>query len=220
MRSHAPARTLAGVNFLAHLVLAPDTPEGIAGALAPDLIRGPLPNDLAPGVLEAAREHQSIDHATDRHPAFIAVRDRLRPTAGRFAGIVADVFLDHALANAWPRHGRPEPMPDYTARVGQTLAEHRDLMPASMHEAIRLMRRHHWLNTYATPQGMHLTLERMSARYTTRLRTDVDLTPTVDLLSPGPPHWLTEAFDDLWPSLQQHVKRRRETQRRPPLSAT
>ncbi|XAL98923.1 ACP phosphodiesterase [Phycisphaeraceae bacterium D3-23] len=199
------------MNFLAHLVLAPDTPEGMAGALAPDLIRGPLPVDLAPGVLEAAREHQSIDHATDQHRAFLAVRDRLRPTVDRFAGIVADVFFDHALAAAWGRHGRAEPMPDYTTRVGQTLTNHHDLMPDPMHEAIGLMLRHHWLNTYATPQGMRLTLERMSKRFANRLKIEVDLAPTADLLNTGPPAWLTEAFDDLWPDLQQHVQRRRAT---------
>ncbi|MFI4860907.1 MAG: ACP phosphodiesterase [Phycisphaerales bacterium JB063] len=211
-RSLAAAQTTddtGGVNFLAHLVLAPDTPEGMAGSLAPDLIRGPLPADLAPEVLDAAREHQSIDRATDRHPAFIEVRDRLRPAAGRFAGIVADVMFDHALAHAWAHHGRAEPLLGYTARVGQTLTVHRTLMPATMQDHIARMLRHHWLNTYATPAGMRLTLERMSARYARRLRIEVDLTPAADLIATAPPHWLTAAFASLWPDLQQHVHRRR-----------
>lgn len=64
----------ARVNFLAHLVLAPTTPQGLVGSIAPDLIRGPLPRDLDLLVADAAAEHQRIDRFTDAHPAFHRTR--------------------------------------------------------------------------------------------------------------------------------------------------
>ena len=177
----------------------------MAGALAPDMIRGPLPRDLAPGVMASAREHQAIDHATDRHRAFIDVREHLRPTTGRFAGIVADVFLDHALANAWHRYGPSQPLPDYASRISQTLTANSHLMPPDMQTTIERMIRYHWLTMYTTVEGMRCTLERMSTRYADRLGIAVDLAPAGDLLQAGVPSWLDAALSQLWPDLQNHL---------------
>lgn len=210
-----------GVNFLAHLVLAPDTPEGMVGALAPDLIRGPLPSALDPAVLAAAREHQSIDRATDAHPAFLTLRNRLQPAAGRFASIVADVFLDHALSSAWQEHGRPEPIHAYTARVADTFTRQSHRIPSAMQDPIARLIRYHWLDTYATADGIGLTLQRMSARYAKRLGIAVDLSPAADLLGDSaPPAWLTDAFAQLWPDLLQHASRFRASAASPPIHKT
>ena len=198
------------MNFLAHLVLAPDSAEGMVGALAPDLIRGPLPRDLRPGVLDAAREHQLIDRVTDAHRAFFTVRDRLRPALGRYAGIAADVLFDHALASHWELY-RPvanEDLPGYARRVGGILTAHRHLMPERMQYATAMMVEQDWLSGYATIAGIRLTLERMSRRFSERLNRVVELTPAADLIM-GDSAWLHAAFGTLWPDLRSAVARSR-----------
>lgn len=198
------------MNFLAHLVLAPDSAEGMVGALMPDLVRGPLPRDLSAGVLAAAREHQLIDRVTDAHRSFLAVRDRLRPELGRFAGIVADVLFDHALAARWEDYQpvADEPLPGYARRVGGVLTGHRHLMPERMQYATQLMTEQGWLGGYATAEGIGLTLERMSRRFSQRLGIEVQLAPAADLLA-ADPEWLHVAFATLWPDLRSAVDRSR-----------
>ncbi len=196
------------MNFLAHLVLAPDTPQGMVGALAPDLIRGPLPDDLDPLVLEAALEHRAIDQATDTHPAFLRLQHRLRPTHQRFAGIVADVLLDHVLAREWQRYGDGLPLTTYTRRVGETLLGHHHLMPERMRWITLRMAEQDWLAGYASADGIRLTLQRMSRRFSQRLRVPVDLTHAADTITRRPA-WIESSFEDLWPDLLCLVERRR-----------
>lgn len=203
------------MNFLAHLVLAPDTPEGMVGSLAPDLIRGPLPRDMDPQVFDAAMEHRAIDRATDTHPAFIRFQQQLRPAHHRFAGIVADVLLDHILARDWHRLGDGHPLTAYTRRVGQTLVAHHHLMPQRMRWITQRMAEQDWLAGYATTDGIRLTLQRMSRRFSQRLRTRIDLAPAAETIA-HQPAWIESAFHDIWPDLTRLVQRRRLTAH-PPL---
>lgn len=196
------------MNFLAHLVLAPDTPQGMVGALAPDLIRGPLPLDLDPLVLEAALEHRAIDLATDSHPAFLQFQQRLRPEHGRFAGIVADVLLDHVLARDWHHFGQSQPLTAYTQRVGRTLLDHPGLMPERMRWITHRMAEQDWLAGYAATDGIRLTLQRMSQRFSDRLNIDLDLAPGADTIDRHP-EWIDSAFHHLWPDLVRLVEQRR-----------
>ncbi len=92
------------MNYLAHTLLAEATPLGLAGSLLGDFWHGApdpaWPRELAHGVLL----HRRIDSATDRHPAFVAVRAQLPSPMRRYAGIVLDVGFDFALTRQWPQH--------------------------------------------------------------------------------------------------------------------
>ncbi|MEM1355947.1 MAG: acyl carrier protein phosphodiesterase [Planctomycetota bacterium] len=200
------------VNFLAHLLLAPSTPEGRVGCLLPDLVRGPIPPGLNPRVLAAAHEHQAIDRFTDRHAAFLSTRERLRPATGRFAGVCADILFDHALASRWPDF-HPGPLPSYTATIAKDLNEHHHLMPPTMRVITYRMTREDWLTTYATVAGIRLTLARLSRRITVRLGRAVDLCPAADSLDdPDQIKALHQDFDQLWPDLLRCVSDYRSKQ--------
>lgn len=189
------------MNFLAHLLLAPPTPHGRVGCLVPDLLRGPIPTDLEPQVLAAATEHQAIDRFTDRHPAFLSTRDRLRPSCDRYAGVVADIMLDHALAAQWADH-HPAKLADYAAAVGQDLDTHPHLMPPAMRPIAQRMTEEDWLSTYATASGIRLTLARVSRRITERLSRPIDLTPAADTLDDDAQRAaLLADFARIWPDL-------------------
>jgi len=192
------------VNFLAHLVLAPQTPEGWVGSIAPDMIRGPLPADLDPRVAEAAREHQQIDRQTDSHPAFHRTRDWLRGYVNpRLAGILADVLYDHVLACNWS-DWRSDTLGDFVADAQRGLVERKHLMPVGMQTVVQMMLDEQWLTSYASPVGLRKRLTSMSGRLTRRLRRPMDLTLTGQDL-PEVCRPIADDFAVLWPDLKAFV---------------
>lgn len=197
------------MNFLAHLALAPQTPHGWVGSIAPDLIHGPLPDDLHPEVADAALEHQRIDRFTDRHAAFHRTRDRLEGLVeSRLRGILTDVLYDHALARGWARL-REDPLDGFIATAEQALADHPELMPAEMQTIVRRMMQEQWLASYASPVGLAERLAQMNRRINARLNRTMDLAITpqqIDRLYPA----IAEDLDWLWPDLIAHVKDHRE----------
>lgn len=92
------------MNFLAHLWLADRTGTSLAGAVLGDVARGAdlstYPDALAHGI----RLHRRIDAATDRHADIQQLRSEFAHGQRRYAGIVLDLAIDHALALEWPRH--------------------------------------------------------------------------------------------------------------------
>jgi len=200
------------VNFLAHLVLAPQTPEGLIGSIAPDMIRGPLPADLHPEVMSAAKEHQRIDRFTDRHRAFTQTRDRLREYVdARLAGILADVLYDHVLARDWA-DWRGE---DFSAFIDQTqrhLLQALPRVPYHMQMVVRKMIDEQWLASYATADGIRARLATMSQRLTRRLGRPMSLVMTEEGLAQQDRLLCTD-FADLWPDLLAHVDQGRGVSR-------
>lgn len=196
------------MNFLAHLVLAPQTPQGLTGSIAPDMIRGPLPSELASGVREAALEHQRIDRYTDTHLAFYRTRDRLRTIVQpRLAGILADVLYDHVLACDWSAY-RSDTHFDFVERAHQHLSSQLHIMPHDMRWPVELMIQQQWLMSYATADGIRARLDQMSQRLSHRVGRAMRLTPSeADLKAVYPQ--IADDFSVLWPDLIALVARRR-----------
>jgi acyl carrier protein phosphodiesterase len=228
----------AAVNFLAYLVLAGLGPKSAAsagstialagtaslvGSLLPDLTRSE-PNyrgrkaerhpDLPTETRLAIVVHRRIDRITDTHPAFLRTRARLLPRYGRFAGVLADVLMDHALSTCWDRapevarHPLPELILPEKARADFILGVHtrlasseaRRLMPPSMAETVAWMLRHRWLDRYATAAGLERTGLELSYRFTRGYGRRVDLGGVADHLQDHGNALLVD-FAALWPDL-------------------
>lgn len=196
------------MNFLAHLVLAPQTPEGLVGSIAPDMIRGPLPKDLHPAVAAAAVEHQQVDRFTDAHRAFHRTRQLLSGCIeSRLAGILADVMYDHILARTWS-DWRADQLQAYVAKAERVLLDHTALMPTHMQAMIGKMNEENWLMSYATADGLQARLASMSRRVSRRLGRPFDLTLTDEQLDRVRPA-ITDDFAAIWPDLKAYVHERR-----------
>lgn len=198
------------VNFLAHLVLAPQTPEGLVGSIAPDMIQGPLPADLHQTVLASAREHQSIDRFTDAHRAFVQTRDRLCAVVDRrLSGVLADVLYDHVLARDWARW-RNDDLAAFVSDTEQGLLAALTHVPVRMQVIVRKMIDEQWLVSYATSAGIRARLDTMSTRLTRRLNRPMSLmiseSELADLYRP-----IADDFEQFWPDLIAHVDRKRES---------
>ena len=201
----------ACVNFLAHLVLAPQTPEGLVGSIAPDMIRGPLPKDLDSAVMSAAKEHYRIDRFTDAHRAFDRTRGRLGVLVGkRLSGILADVLYDHVLARDWAQW-RDDGFAAYLADTEASLVDALPHVPVRMQVIVRKMIDEQWLASYATADGIRARLETMSQRLTHRLERPMSLLISEKELAEQD-KLLTEDFSHLWPDLLGHVDEGRRDQ--------
>lgn len=91
------------MHHLGHIFLA-EAPAGFQfGAFIADGIRGKRLEELPYEMQLGVYFHRWVDWQTDRHPAFQAMRGLLRSVAGRYAGLIADLWLDVGLGYFWTK---------------------------------------------------------------------------------------------------------------------
>ena len=154
------------VNYLAHLLLADNTDASRAGNLLGDFTRGKL-EDLAevytPEVLRGIKMHRAVDRYTDSHPVFKECRLLLAPQRRRFAGIIVDIFFDYYLCKYWDDYSET-PLEEFCQQVYEAFEKHPEWHAGRLSEAFPRMKSENWLMTYATVEGIGLTLQRVSRR--------------------------------------------------------
>lgn len=153
------------MNFLAHLWLTDEARLPLAGAILGDGLRGALPSHMPEPLARSVRLHRRVDVETDRHPLVVAARRRFAPGPRRYAGILIDVLLDHALARDWSRYGA-EPLPDFAGRAAREVAAAAPWFEATRFPAPRAAPFEALLLSYREPRG----IERAIRRTATRLR--------------------------------------------------
>ena len=157
------------MNFLAHLYLAgPRTTPGYLGQLVGQFIADSVPGRqfeaYAPAVQAGIRAHRAIDTFTDQHPVVRRTTARLRAAgAGKYAGVVADVFMDHFLARYFTEFAG-ESLAGFTQRVYAELASQQDAFPAAVQRFFPHMVTHNWLLHYAELEGISRALLGLSRR--------------------------------------------------------
>ena len=151
------------MNFLAHALLAGESPALVVGGVVGDWIKGPLPAGLPEDLARGVALHRAIDSFAETHPAFCASRARMSPARRRYAGVLVDIFYDHLLARDWARY-RGDGLGSYCALVYRQIADRRHHLPASAHHALELMAREDWLQSYGGLEGIADVLARMARR--------------------------------------------------------
>ena len=151
------------MNYLGHLFLSGDDPLVIVGNFMGDAIKGRDLSRFPPRLETGIRLHRAIDSFTDTHPAQQAGRERVRSYAGRYSGVVMDLFFDHLLASDWQRW-HPEPLADFAQRMYALVQGHADLLPERTSHMLRYMVARDWLGSYATIEGLGRALHGLSTR--------------------------------------------------------
>ncbi|MES1930119.1 hypothetical protein SADO_12728 [Salinisphaera dokdonensis CL-ES53] len=149
------------MNLLAHLLLADRSNTSFAGQILGDEIKGWLDDRFAPRTRHGIKLHRAIDRHSDDHALHRTLRQRFNPPLRRYAGIVVDIGLDHALARQWHRF-HDESLPVF-ARRAQTrvITEWPDDAPFS---ADRLRGLSSVLVGYAQPEGIKRALDSVKRR--------------------------------------------------------
>lgn len=151
------------MNFLAHALLAGNSPALVVGGVVGDWIKGPLPAGLPEDLARGVALHRAIDVFAETHPAFCASRARMSAGRRRYAGVLVDIFYDHLLARDWAQYCE-DGLGDYCTGVYRQIAERRHHLPDSAHHALELMAREDWLQSYTGLEGIADVLARMSRR--------------------------------------------------------
>lgn len=153
------------MNFLGHLYLSGDDPQVIVGNFMGDGVKGRDLDRFPPRIREGIRLHRTIDSFTDLHPLAKRGRDRLRPHAGRWSGVVLDIFFDHVLAVEW-HDLHDEPFDSFVERMYGLLPLYRDHMPPRIRHMLPYLIGGDWLRSYATLDGVARALDGLSRRVT------------------------------------------------------
>lgn len=195
------------MNYLAHCLLAEDSPESLIGSLAPDFSR---PKDYAPRhqtIAAAMREHHAIDSFTDAHAVFLQSRARFRPRFRHFAGAITDVVYDHFLSLRWAEYCARERR-DFVQSVYATLEANVELCPNGLRECLPRMREQDWIGSYGEVEGVRISLQRISRR----LSTQPDLAAAVEIVV-AEREGLQREFDAFFPELRRYVEEFRKEPR-------
>ena len=157
------------MNFLAHLFLAgPPAAPSYLGRLTGQFIADSVPGrrlESYPAAVQAGIwAHRAIDTFTDQHPVVRRSTARLRGAgAGKYAGVVSDVFMDHFLARYFEEFAS-ESLADFTQRVYAELASHEAIFPAAVQRFFPHLVQHNWLLHYAGLDGIERALRGLSRR--------------------------------------------------------
>lgn len=151
------------MNFLGHLFLSGNDPEVIVGNFMGDAVKGRDLSRFTPGIERGLRLHRAIDSFTDVHPMLRLGRERLLHHAGRYAGVVMDMFYDHLLAVNW-RDYHDEPLTHFAQRMYGVLEMNEAAMPERTRQMLPYMVSGDWLTTYASLDGIGRALYGLSRR--------------------------------------------------------
>ena len=151
------------MNFLAHLFVCPPDPESMVGNLMADFRKYVDFESLPKSVKEGIQNHQQVDKFTDTHPLVTNLRQAFHPPQRRFSGIILDVVFDYFLSKHWHQYTQVDRL-KFISSAYATLNDMEEILPAQMHKALIKMSEQDWLGSYATLDGIEVTLERIGTR--------------------------------------------------------
>ena len=163
------------MNLLAHAYLSPRVPGVLVGNVVADWVKGRARLGLPAEVQAGMRLHGRIDAFTDTYREVLLCGELLADRWGRYAAVLVDILFDHVLAAGWRRHS-DVPLEQFAGEVYGALGAYRGALPARCNEAIAYMTADDWFTSYASLDGIRVTLSRLSRR----LRHEVELAPAVD----------------------------------------
>lgn len=190
------------MNFLAHFHLAWPDAGLVAGGLEGDYYKGPLRDDLSPGLAAGVRLHREIDAYTDQHPRIAELRTRLPAGLRRFAGIVIDLSFDHYLSIHWARFSKLD-LVHFNAGVHAALASQRTALSPGSQRMLARLEEYDILNLYHDWRTVTATAQRIGER----LRGE---NPFADIAQDmeGAREHVERAFLDFYPQLQTFSQQR------------
>jgi len=151
------------MNYLAHLYLSGESDEIMLGNFIADFVKGnkyqKYPEQVAYGIIL----HRSIDSFTDQHHNVKEFIQILKPGYGRYAGIVADVFMDHFLASNWNEYS-VYTLRQFSKHAHAVFLSNFILLPFKVKQFLPFLIQHKRFESYAHRETMFHVLEIMSRR--------------------------------------------------------
>jgi len=151
------------LNHLAHVFLAPDSPEARVGSILGDFTRGVDLSALPASVRQGVRHHRAVDSYTDHHPDVLASKQVFSRQRRRFAGVALDILYDHFLLKHWERFSAID-QDAFIRRIYSELQAKEHLMPDKMARVTRRMVWNDWFGAYQDLENIGYALDRVAGR--------------------------------------------------------
>ncbi len=154
------------MNYLAHIFLSGEDPLIQLGNFVGDWIKGPIKNikDKYPDkMLKGVRMHRFIDSFTDSNSIVQSSINKMRPTFGKYSGIIIDVVYDHFLAINWSKYSEIE-LQQFATRFYNYCLIYNYLLPRKVQQIIPHMLLTNRLKSYEDLEGIRAALTTMSCQ--------------------------------------------------------
>lgn len=150
------------MNYLAHIFLSGNNRQLQVGNFIGDFVKGKSHEDFPKQIQEGILLHRQIDSFTDNHPIFLETVRFMRPTFGRYSGIIADMYFDYFLASDFKRYSPKLSLNCFAANFYISAILNYKHLPQQVKGFLFHFITTNKLKKYATYQGLHRALQIMA----------------------------------------------------------
>lgn len=118
-----------------------------------------MPKEILLGI----ENHRLVDRLTDDFTQVKALKPLFSAQRRRFSGVITDIAFDYFLIKHWATFTNIERQA-FVRDCYSGLGECREFMPERMQYVSDKMIEHDWLNSYATLDGLAVTIDQVSKR--------------------------------------------------------
>jgi|688.fasta_scaffold415584_1 acyl carrier protein phosphodiesterase len=151
------------MNFLAHAYLSFNDPDVLMGNMMADAVRGKQADEYPDKIRNGILLHRRIDAFTDQHELVKATRKLFYPVIHHYALVISDVIYDHFLGNNWNKFSKEE-LSSFSIRSYNDMENRIHHAPEKFKNIFPFMQEHNWFMLYASKEGIHETIQRLSHR--------------------------------------------------------
>ncbi len=153
------------MNFLAHIYLSGADNELMIGNFIADALRGKQTEVYSEAIKSGIKLHRQIDEYTDNHDLVKQCYELLKPSQGRYAGVIVDISFDHFLAKNWNNY-HPVDLSIFSTSIYDVMDANYDILPLRFQKMMPKMRKQNWLYQYQYLEGIQKAFESIAKRAT------------------------------------------------------
>ena len=150
------------MNYLAHIYFSGKNRKVAVGNFIGDFVKGNSYDKYPLSFQEGILLHREIDQFTDTHPIFRESVDLIRPSFGRYSGIMVDMYYDYLLASDFERYSNGQNLSKFSRNFYLSALLYYRWLPKKVKGFIFHFIRTNRLEEYATYDGLEYSLKIMS----------------------------------------------------------
>jgi acyl carrier protein phosphodiesterase len=158
------------LNYLAHIFLSGKNPKIQVGNFIGDFVKGKKPDTYPKLIRKGLILHRHIDSYTDSNKIVNETILLLRPSFGRYSGIITDMYFDYFLAKNFLLYSNGKPLYFFAMRFYLSALLNYRYLPTNVKKFIFHFIFTNRLCKYSTLKGFKDSLEIMTIRKVSALK--------------------------------------------------